>query len=150
MKDAKLVMKGGEKDAEDFHKACKEFIQGLLSFTTIPVRYCWGDCADPVMINEVRNVIKELNKVGIIRVLDSKKWTIKKRIDTKKLLIAKKHWNVLSSCENVINSTSTQVWNSKEGHEDERLDDGTADIDTADAEEYSWSGFMEKLIKYCE
>ena len=150
IKDAKLVMKGGEKDAEDFHKACKEFIQSLLSFTTIPVRYCWGDCADPVMINEVRNVIKELNKVGIIRVLDSKKWTIKKRIDTKKLLIAKKHWSVLSSCENVINSTSTQVWNSKEGHEDERLDDGTADIDTADAEEYSWSGFMEKLIKYCE
>ena len=150
MKDYKLVMAGGEKDVEDFHNACKEFIEGVMNFTSIPIRYVWGDCADPVMINEIRNVIKELHKVGVIRVLDSKKWTIKKRIDTKKLMIAKGHWKCLSSCENVIDSTATQVWNSKEGHEDERLDDGTADIDTADAEEYSWSGFLEKLIKYCE
>lgn len=149
-KDYKLVMDGGEKDVEDFHKACKEFIELILNSTSIPLRYMWGDSADPVMVNEMRNVIKELSKVGIIRVLNCKKWTIKDRIDTKKMMIARGHWKVYKDCTNVIDSTATQVWNSKEGHEDERLDDGTCDIDTADAEEYSWSGFMEKLIKYCE
>ncbi len=150
LKDSKLIMKGGEKDVEDFHNECKTFVESILATYSIPLRYIWGDCADPVMINEIRNVIKELSMVNSIRVMNCKKWTIKERIDTKKLLIAKNHWKCLKSADNVINSTATQVWNSKEGHEDERLDDGTCDIDTADAEEYSWSGFMEKLIKYCE
>jgi PBSX family phage terminase large subunit len=149
LKDAKLEMTGGEKDVEDFHRACKEFVEEVLRYTSIPLRYIWGDCADPVMINEIRNVIRDLGKKGVVRVLNCKKWTIKERIDTKMNLIAKGHWKLMNSCNNVIDSTATQVWNNKEGHEDERLDDGTTDIDTADAEEYSWSGFLEKLIKYC-
>jgi hypothetical protein len=58
-----------------------------------------------------------------------------------------RRWFVYSGATNVISSTATQVWDSREGHEDDRLDNGSVDIDTADAEEYSWSGFIPRLIK---
>jgi hypothetical protein len=53
---------------------------------------------------------------------------------------------VLTSCRNVIGSLSEQIWNPKITDKDERLDDGTCDIDTADALEYSFSKFIKPLI----
>jgi hypothetical protein len=147
--DDLLNMSGGESDAQDFHEFFKQFLQRLILMDIARIGYIFGDNADPVMINEVRNVVKEL-KLANCRVIDCKKHTIKKRIDTKKVLMAKGHWKVYKDCKNVIGSTSTQVWDGRDGHEDERLDNGSVDIDTADAEEYSWSAFLEKLIKYCQ
>lgn len=147
--DDLLEMSGGESDAKDFHDKFKSFVEYVTSLGLSNIKYAWGDCADPVMINEMRNVIKDLKLVNHIRVLDCKKHTIKKRIDTKKVMIALKHWFVYEKATHVIDSTETQVWDNRDGHEDERLDNGSVDIDTADAEEYSWSGFLDKLIYYC-
>lgn len=144
----KLIMAGGESDAKDFHNKFKEFILFVSSLGICPIRYAFGDCADPVMVSEMRNVIKELKLVNQIRVLDCKKHTIKKRIDTKKVLMSTMHWFVYKDAITVIESTETQVWDNRDGHEDERLDNGSVDIDTADAEEYSWSGFLDKLIAF--
>lgn len=144
----KLIMAGGESDAKDFHNKFKEFILFVSSLGICPIRYAFGDCADPVMVSEMRNVVKELKLVNQIRVLDCQKHTIKKRIDTKKVLMSTMHWFVYKDAITVIESTETQVWDNREGHEDERLDNGSVDIDTADAEEYSWSGFLDKLIAF--
>lgn len=144
----KLIMAGGESDAKDFHNKFKEFILFVSSLGICPIRYAFGDCADPVMISEMRNVVKELKLVNQIRVLDCQKHTIKKRIDTKKVLMSTMHWFVYKDAITVIESTETQVWDNREGHEDERLDNGSVDIDTADAEEYSWSSFLDKLIAF--
>lgn len=144
----KLIMAGGESDAKDFNNKFKEFILFVSSLGICPIRYAFGDCADPVMVSEMRNVIKELKLVNQIRVLDCQKHTIKKRIDTKKVLMSTMHWFVYKDAITVIESTETQVWDNREGHEDERLDNGSVDIDTADAEEYSWSGFLDKLIAF--
>lgn len=144
----KLIMAGGESDAKDFHNKFKEFILFVSSLGICPIRYAFGDCADPVMVSEMRNVVKELKLVNQIRVLDCQKHTIKKRIDTKKVLMSTMHWFVYKDAVTVIESTETQVWDNREGHEDERLDNGSVDIDTADAEEYSWSGFLDKLIAF--
>jgi hypothetical protein len=144
-----LDMSGGESDSSEFRSRFKEFIlrvKSMNELNRIPLRFAFGDCADTVMINEMHNVINELHMASTMRVLDSQKYTIKKRIDTKKMLINRHNWLVYKDAETVINSTETQVWNNKEGHEDERLDDGTCDIDTADAEEYSWSAFIDRLI----
>lgn len=145
----KLVMKGGESDAKDFRNKFKEFLLHVKGLGVSVIRYSFGDCADQVMINEMRNVIKELKLANQIRVLDCKKHTIKKRIDTKKVLMSTNHWFVYKDAVTVIESTETQVWDNREGHEDERLDNGSVDIDTADAEEYSWSAFLDKLVYYC-
>ena len=52
---------------------------------------------------------------------------------------------VLDICKNVIGSLSEQIWDPKIPDRDERLDDGTCDIDTADALEYSFSKFIKPL-----
>lgn len=144
----KLIMAGGESDAKDFRNKFKEFILFVSSLGICPIRYAFGDCADPVMVSEMRNVVKDLRLVNQIRVLDCQKHTIKKRIDTKKVLMSTMHWFVYKDAITVIESTETQVWDNREGHEDERLDNGSVDIDTADAEEYSWSSFLDKLIAF--
>ena len=141
---SKMNMKGGETDANDFKVAFKDFINKVQSLNIAPIIYAFGDCAEKILISEMRNVKHELG-LGI-KVLDSVKSTISERIKAKKLLMSCKHWRVYKDAESVIESTKTQVWDSRDGHEDERLDDGTSDIDTADAEEYSWSCFMQKLI----
>ena len=154
--DDEIDMKGGNSDVVEFHERFKSFLLTVISMNLGVVRYVYGDCADPVMINEIRNVIKELRLANQVRVLDCKKHTIKERIDTKKVLMAKGHWKVYKDSINVISSTKLQVWDNREGHEDERVDNGSKTgegvgvIDIADAEEYSWSGFLDKLIKYCK
>ena len=111
------------------------------------VRNIFGDNADTVMINEIKSIVKELHKADVIRVLGSSKETIKQRIKTKQMLLSRGHWLVSDKCKYVIGSTETVVWDGRDGHEDERLDNGTTDIDIADAEEYSWSAFMDKIIQ---
>lgn len=49
-------------------------------------------------------------------------------------------------CSNVIGSLSEQIWDPNITDRDERLDDGTCDIDTADALEYSFSKFIKPLL----
>lgn len=147
--DDEIDMKGGNSDVLEFHTRFKDFLNVVISLNYGIVRYVYGDCADPVMINEIRSVIKELSLYNQIRVLDCKKHTIKKRITTKQSMLAKKHWMVCKNCNYVINSTKNQVWDARPGHEDERLDNGSVDIDIADAEEYSWSSFLDKIINNC-
>lgn len=149
IKDDMLVMSGGEMEVKDFREKFKNFVQSVIAMKLGVLRYAYGDSADVVMCNEMRSVLKELSLFNQVRVINSKKHTIKGRIDAKKVMMAVDHWFVYKEAEHVIESTSTQVWDAREGHEDERLDNGTVDIDTADAEEYSWSGFMDKLTYYC-
>jgi hypothetical protein len=60
------------------------------------------------------------------------------------LMVQGRFW-VLDICKNVIGSLSEQIWDPKIPDRDERLDDGTCDIDTADALEYSFSKFIKPL-----
>lgn len=47
-----------------------------------------------------------------------------------------------------IRDSSNAVWNPKELTKDVRLDDGTSDIDTLDAFEYTFERDITKFIKY--
>lgn len=68
---------------------------------------------------------------------NAKKNEIKQRIRLVLRLMALNKFKVCEWCETVIKALSEAVYNSKEGHEDERLDNGTSDIDTLDAMEYA-------------
>lgn len=144
--DDLMIMKGGEQDSKDFRDRFKVFLLYVISLDIAPVRFIFGDNADTVMINEMRAVIRERKLVNQIRVEGCSKHTIKQRIDAKKMMMAEGRWLVCEGAKHVIDSTRTQVWDTREGHNDERLDNGSVDIDTADAEEYSWSAFLDKLI----
>lgn len=126
-----------------------KFLTTVVSWGVGKIRYVFGDCADTVMINETRRIVRMFNGINktTISVSNCIKHTIKERIDTKTLLLARGNYHIFRKAESVIESTETQVWDSREGHEDERLDNRTVDIDTADAEEYSWSAFLTKLVQ---
>jgi hypothetical protein len=130
-----------------YRERLRLFIEKVKALNTgYNILYCYCDSADTVMVNETRILLRKVSPTT--RVYGCSKRTIKERIKLKSAMMSTKHWQVYKDCKYIINSTATQIWNSKVGHEDERLDDGTCDIDIADAEEYSWSAFYDKLNKF--
>ena len=145
--DDEIEMKGGGLDSTELRRRFQLFYKkavALKSNKRLSVIYC--DSAEPVMITEIRNALKEIG-VTNVEVKGSVKGTVKDRIDCKDILLNHNRWLVADTCGYVIESTATQVWDSRPNHEDERLDDGTCDIDIADAEEYSWSRFIKALLR---
>lgn len=96
--------------------------------------YC--DSAEQILIAGLRSKV-EIEDIPTI-IYNAKKNPINDRINlVTKLMALGKFFIVEEDCETVIEALSQAVWNNKEGHEDERLDNGTSDIDTLDALEYS-------------
>ena len=53
---------------------------------------------------------------------------VRLRIDCKNQLINYEKWFVYKGATTVIESTESQVYDTREGHEDERLDNGTCEF----------------------
>ena len=51
-------------------------------------------------------------------------------------------------CDTLVSALCSAIWNPKEITVDERLDDGTSDIDTLDAFEYTIERYIKKFIRY--
>lgn len=149
--DKKLVILadkkiGGEKGTIDPDYIYREFIMFARELLPIykksMVMGVFCDSAEQLLINGLYRAINatELN----IRVGDCDKKTIVARILFKNAMLNTGRYIVQRRCQNVINSTMTQVWDDHyQG--DVRLDDGSVDIDTADAEEYTWARFIPEL-----
>ena len=148
--DDKIDMSTGTSNSLEFRERLQDFISLVKGYGIAPIKFIFGDSADTVMCNDIKYVVKHMGMANQIRVKGSVKLTILERIHAKSLLLASRHWFVYKAAKNVIGSTATQVWDSREGHEEERLDNGSVDIDTADAEEYSWSCFLQQLVKNCK
>lgn len=78
------------------------------------------------------------------QIFNARKNEIKQRIMLLLKLMAIGKFHVMKHCTQTIEAICGARWDSK--HEDERLDDGTSDIDTMDALEYSIEPFMNELI----
>lgn len=78
-----------------------------------------------------------------IAVQDCIKGKILDRIELDCQLFGQRKRYILQKCKGLIEAYSQALWNSKK--EDERLDDGTTDIDSLDANEYSYFPFYDKL-----
>lgn len=88
---------------------------------------------------------KYLAKKGIpLQIQDCIKGRIIDRIELSCHLFAKNKRFILKKCNGVIEAYSQALWDDK--HEDTRLDDGTTDIDSLDADEYSIFPFYDKLM----
>ena len=46
-----------------------------------------------------------------------------------------------------MSALNTAVWNPKNKTEDERLDDGSSDIDSLDSHEYSFERYIKDLVE---
>lgn len=75
---------------------------------------------------------------------DCIKGRIVDRIEMDCQLFGERRRFILRKCKYLIEAYSEAMWDEK--HEDERLDDGTTDIDSLDANEYSYFPFYDKLV----
>jgi len=89
---------------------------------------------------------KKLLENGInISVVNSIKNKINDRIGATAGLIAQGRFFYTQDCESLIEALTTCVWDSKNLVANERLDDGTSDIDTLDAFEYSFEKYIKAM-----
>ncbi len=101
------------------------------------------DSAEQTLIGGIKSkVFKEGLPFGVY---NASKNEIKERIRMILSLMSQNRFKVCKWCDTVIKALSEAVYNSKEGHEDERLDDFSSDIDTLDALEYGTEPHLNDL-----
>ena len=79
-----------------------------------------------------------------MQIVDCSKGLIKDRIFLSSTLMAQRRFFILKKNRVIARAFQDALWNDK--NQDERLDDGTTDIDSLDAFEYSINNFYENLI----
>ena len=111
---------------------------------TVEEKYCridelYWDSAETVLGNTIRNAVERAFPHIIVR--PAKKTRIKDRIDCAVRLMGAGRFFITKDCESLSKAFQEAVWDSKT---DERLDDGSSDIDSLDAFEYT----IERDIRY--
>lgn len=114
-----------------------EFVIGKYGGVTA----LYWDNAETVLGNTIRNAIA--GKWPEISVRPAWKVKIRDRINATLRLMGARRLQLTEDCESLSTAFQEAVWNDKK-QEDERLDDGTSDIDSLDAFEYT----IERDIKY--
>ena len=103
--------------------------------------YC--DNAEQTLIGGFRTAIA---RSGLrFNINDAFKNPINDRIRMVLRLMSSGRFKVCECCESVIKALSEAVYSNKEGHEDERLDDFTFDVDSLDALEYAIEPHLKEL-----
>lgn len=118
----------------------------IMMFGTPDTVYC--DSAEQTLILGLKSSARK-NGLGWLRIENALKTTINDRIRCAQRLMAQGRFHMLDTgCESLKDALCTAVWNPKETTSDVRLDDGTSDIDTLDAFEYTFERDITKFIKY--
>lgn len=110
-----------------------KFVQDVVIVYGMPERVYW-DNAETVLGTSIRNVCRI--RFPAIRVMPAAKKRIKDRIDFTVRLLGAGLFSMTEECETLREAMEDAVWNPKSA-EDERLDDGSTDIDSLDAYEYT-------------
>lgn len=107
------------------------------------------ESAEQVLKRGVQKAIlesDELRELGTLPVvLDSIKTPIKDRIELTASLMAQGRFFYTNDCRSLVEALTSAVWDEKNLTENKRLDDGTSDIDTLDAFEYSFEVYTSVL-----
>lgn len=102
----------------------------------------YADSAEQVLIRGFRRVLREANLP--IAVKNAKKGEILDRIYFYSSMMSQKRYYIISNCTETYEAFETAVWDEKK--RDVRLDDGTTNIDSLDAQEYSSEPFQNAMI----
>lgn len=105
----------------------------------------YADSAEQVLI---RGFKTSLSKAGLanIKIVNALKSKITNRIFATTAMVAMNRLKMTDDCQSYEEAVSMAVWDPK-SLDLERLDDGTSDIDTLDASEYSWERDIGKFIR---
>ncbi|HFL2526778.1 TPA: PBSX family phage terminase large subunit [Clostridioides difficile] len=105
--------------------------------------YC--DSAEQVLIRGIKNAVEKENLNVSVR--NALKSPINDRIRLTDLLISQGRFEYTRYSETLVSALCGAVWDSKETNEDVRLDDGSSDIDSLDAFEYTIERYLKKFIR---
>jgi len=125
------------KSTESILKNWRDFITKAKK--SYIVNDAYPDSAEQLIVKSMRNM-------GIVNVYGSKKNPILDRIRFLDGAFSQRRVFIMRHCEHTIEAVEAAVWNMKSAKE-ERLDDGTVNIDSLDAWEYSWERRMTELAE---
>lgn len=109
------------------------------------VDYVYWDNAESVLGNGIRNAIeKEFPHIIVRPALKEK---INDRINATVRLMGAGRFLITEDCEELSDALQNAVYNGK-SDKDERLDDGSTDIDTLDAFEYTFERDIRRLLRW--
>lgn len=148
-----------EIDSNKLDQLFCEFIQEVIDQYAVCVNhgnyveYCnvesvFWDNAETVLGNSIRNAVER--SFPWISVRPAKKKTIIDRIRCTVRLMGAGRFFITDDCESLETAFSEAVWNKDVKDKDERLDDGSTDIDSLDAFEYTIERDMKYLIQEAE
>jgi PBSX family phage terminase large subunit len=123
------------KSTESILNNWRQFV--VKSKKTYQVNDAYPDSAEQLIVKSMRNM-------GIVNVYGSRKFPILDRIRFLDGAFSNRRVFIMRSCEHTIEAIEAAVWNQK-SEKEERLDDGTCNIDSLDAWEYSWERRMTEL-----
>lgn len=132
-----------ELSPDELEKLYVDFVQRCTD-TYDKAMVTYADSAEQILIRGLRNAGRQ-NSLRT-NVLNARKMAILDRIQLVNKLISLGRFKVNRRCTTVIKALQTAVWNEKIN--DERLDDGSTDIDTLDAMEYSIEPYFRELTDY--
>lgn len=115
----------------------------LRDYGMISRVYC--DSAESVLIRGLRAALAA-EGLGFVKVENASKTAIVGRIRTANMLAAQGRIKRTEDCKTWENAITMAAWNPKV-NEMERLDNGTSDIDTLDAFEYTFEKRINRLVK---
>ena len=134
-------------DPEQLGMMFCDFVRRVMVLYAPPdAVYC--DSAEQTLILGLKSTARKQG-LGWLRIMNSAKLPIIDRIRATQRLIGQGRFHVMATgCESLTEALSTALWNPKNKTDDERLDNGTTDIDTLDAFEYSFERDITKLIRF--
>ena len=122
---------------EIFLEFVRECIQEYPQLSTV---YC--DSAEQVLIRGFKTVLR--NNGIALSVKNARKGEIIDRIRFYCQMMNQMRYFIISDCKETIQAFDDAVW--EEDKDDVRLDDGSTNIDSLDAQEYSSEPFMRTMI----
>lgn len=161
LKSRRVMAKDEEEDIDSnrLNKLFCEFVQEVIDDYSVCVKsgdyvqYCnvesvFWDNAETVLGNSIRNAVEK--EFPWIAVKPAKKRPINDRIRCTVKLMGAGRFFITSDCESLQTALSDAVWDKEVKDKDERLDDGSTDIDSLDAFEYTIERDMKYLIEEVE
>lgn len=125
------------KSTESVIENYKKFVLQAKSNYTVCDAY--PDSAEQLLIKSLRNL-------GMVNVTGSRKFPVIDRIRFLDGAFSFRRMFIMRGCTESIEAVESASWDSKSDKE-ERLDNGTSNIDSLDAWEYSWERRMEELTR---
>lgn len=160
MKSKRIIAKDADViDSNALDRLFCDFVQEVIDEYAIKtthgdvMEYCnvesvFWDNAESVLGNSIRNAVAK--RFPWISVRPAKKRRINDRINCTVRLMGAGRFFITDSCEELKTALSDAVWDKDAKEQDERLDDGSTDIDSLDAFEYTIERDMKYLIQEVE